>query len=562
MLTLIIFAVYIINQTINISILADQALYQEAFVSSDLLLNADRDFYQAELALKLILAGDEYVPEEVTQSLVESYEENAQQVYDRVSEGLNNLKNNEELYKSYTGSTDSTMEELETTFFEYYDAWYSSFDQTELTADVDISDTSFDAARDNIDVMTTILSDYAEYESEIILSTSRSMAVNTAIIIAIIIIVVSLLMYTIVKLLRYSILKLTSQLESLANKDLAFEMDERLLKSKDEVGVLAKSGASMMETFKNIIFRLKDGIQNLDETSDTMNKSINEINIAMNEVADAVMDIAKSSTEQASETQNAMTDVTLLGEMIVANGENTAQIYDLSNSIEDITHDGLNIVNQLAEDSVTSVKLFEEIFMVINQTNDSTAKIGDASKLISDISEQTNLLALNAAIEAARAGDAGRGFAVVAEEIRKLAEQTSNSTTLIDNMLSELVQNVQKAQNTSDSVKGAINNQRSSVVATEAKYKEIVNIVEDMKSRIDSLKAYTDQMSSSRNSVINVIEHLSGIAQENAASTEETSASTQQVLATINEFTSISDDISHLVDVLNDLVVDFKLSSR
>lgn len=83
-----------------------------------------------------------------------------------------------------------------------------------------------------------------------------------------------------------------------------------------------------------------------------------------------------------------------------------------------------------------------------------------------------------------------------------------------------------------------------------------------MKSRIDSLKEYTDQMSSSRNSVIHVIEHLSGIAQENAASTEETSASTQQVLATINEFTSVSDDISHLVDVLNDLVVDFKLNAR
>ena len=61
--------------------------------------------------------------------------------------------------------------------------------------------------------------------------------------------------------------------------------------------------------------------------------------------------------------------------------------------------------------------------------------ISNLSESISEIANETNLLALNAAIEAARAGEAGRGFSVVAEEIRKLAEQSKDTVTKIQNII-------------------------------------------------------------------------------------------------------------------------------
>jgi methyl-accepting chemotaxis protein len=324
---------------------------------------------------------------------------------------------------------------------------------------------------------------------------------------------------------------------------------------EDEVGVMMAAMAEILSTQKGIISAMSGHIQRLGRSSEEM-AVISSRMSKMSQDQAAAMEETSAALE---ETLASMEQITGRSETQFQNvDQNAATMTGMASEAEASYNEAVT-VNTLMTGTAENARRGEEDLnrMVSEMQNikESTSKIEEIIKIISDISEQVNLLSLNAAIEAARAGEHGRGFAVVADEISKLAEETAQSAKTITQLVTE--GNTQVDSGTAIVNRTAQTFQKiilsiESMRGTISKFSETLQLLagtaSEARGRTDSMKKISNEISMSTKEQMTTNKEMSATVERVNADSQELVNYADTILRTSQEIGELSAEIKMQID--------------
>lgn len=403
---------------------SSQELAKRHLPAISLLLNADRDLYQAFVAERSLLDSD---AGEHRQTLRDSHAENLKQAYDRVQKYAATQPGAEAL---------ALVEQFNRGFQQWSEVSRRVIEQVELdrpaasALSFGDSEARFDAMRDAIDKLGELTDEAAASEGAAAVAEGAATAREQGAVLVVGLLGCALLVLGLPLVVLRPLRRLLDRVQQIAEGD--GDLRTRLeVRSADELGQLGNAFNRFLDKLQPLIAEVgrmtgevdaaARGMAGMAATNDQL---IRREHVAVDQVSTAATQMSAAVHEVAQNAQNAS---------------------DAARDAESQSREGAVVVSSTIQSIRQLAQEVESTSQTIEALAEETASIGAVLEVIRGIAEQTNLLALNAAIEAARAGEQGRGFAVVADEVRALAARTQDSTKDIQLRIERLQSGVAKA---------------------------------------------------------------------------------------------------------------------
>jgi methyl-accepting chemotaxis protein len=328
------------------------------------------------------------------------------------------------------------------------------------------------------------------------------------------------------------------------------------IKGKDEFGQTAEALNAAQENVRKLI-------KSISEKTSDLSASTEELSVLTEEVTSSVRHMNKSTKKIVDSMSDSTNEANKVNDYMRKINSNVNQLSTKSTDGSGIStifkEKSMELKNQTTIALTNTESVYEEkegkILDAI-KAGEVVKEVSEMVEAISAISEQTNLLALNAAIEAARAGEQGRGFAVVSEEVRKLAEESSNSATSIQETVKKVQSAFKMLSDNSNEVLGFINadviKHFNQFISSGEYYYENA---EEISKISEDIAAMSQQLNASMDEINLLVDRMATNSQESTKNSTKilndisrTTASMEQVSATAGSQAILAQDLTELIE--------------
>ncbi len=312
-----------------------------------------------------------------------------------------------------------------------------------------------------------------------------------------------------------------------SNNDLTQRVE---VSGKDEI---AQAG----EAFNLLMGSLQGIIRNVSGSAGQVRQGASQVAAATKQVASS----SQAQSESAASMAATMEQMTVSIDQVA---EHASEAHNSSLQNGNLSSRGSEVILQVVNDMRRIADTVNQSSVIIQDLGKQSDEIYTIVQVIKDIADQTNLLALNAAIEAARAGEQGRGFAVVADEVRKLAERTSQSTRII----AEIVGKIQEG------TKNAVSSMEMGV----SQVNKGVELASQADDAINQISAGAQRVSHVASDISASIKEQSVASSDIARNVERVAQMSDENHAAIQEAASSARNLENLAEEMESTVSKFK----